>query len=53
MMLIIDQENANFLVSCRLLSKVWEEAHLAKNSESYTLNEYEDVAYFMSLHFII
>eukprot|EP00253_Pinus_taeda_P019332 PITA_19332 len=48
----VDQEIANFLVSCGLLSKAWEEAHLANKSESYALNEYEGIAYvaFPSFH---
>eukprot|EP00253_Pinus_taeda_P015650 PITA_15650 len=48
----VDQEIANFVVSCGLLSKAWEEAHLANSSESYSLNEYEGVAYvaFPSFH---
>eukprot|EP00253_Pinus_taeda_P029005 PITA_29005 len=48
----VDQEIANFLVSCGLLSKAWEEAHLANKSESYSLNEYEGIAYvaFPSFH---
>eukprot|EP00253_Pinus_taeda_P034624 PITA_34624 len=48
----VGQEIATFLVSCGILSKAWEEARLANNSESYTLNEYEGVAYvaFPSFH---
>jgi len=41
----IGQEIATFLVSCGLLPKVWEESLRANNVESFTLNEYEDVAY--------
>ena len=49
---IADQETANFLVSCGLLSKAWEEAQLANKSDSYSVNEYEGVAYvaFPSFH---
>jgi len=46
------QEIATFLVSCGILSKAWEESRLANSSESYSLNEYEGVAYvaFPSFH---
>jgi len=48
----VDQEIATFLVSCGLLSKAWEESRLANNSDTYSLNEYEGVAYvaFPSFH---
>jgi len=47
-----DHEIATFLVSCGILSKAWEESRLANNSETYTVNEYEGVAYvaFPSFH---
>nr|ABR16688.1 unknown [Picea sitchensis] len=41
----IGQEIATFLVSCGLVPKVWEESLRASNVESFTVNEYEDVAY--------
>eukprot|EP00253_Pinus_taeda_P022489 PITA_22489 len=47
-----NHEIATFLVSCGILSKAWEESRLANYSQSYTLNEYEGVAYvaFPSCH---
>eukprot|EP00253_Pinus_taeda_P013158 PITA_13158 len=47
-----DHEIATFLVSCGILPKAWEESRLANYSQSYTLNEFEGVAYvaFPSCH---
>ena len=47
---IVGKEIATFLLSTRILSKSWEESHLASNSESFCVNEYEGVAY-VALHF--
>eukprot|EP00253_Pinus_taeda_P024863 PITA_24863 len=41
----VGQDIATFLVSCGILSKAWEESCFANNSESYSVNEYEGVAY--------
>jgi len=48
----VGQESATFLLSCGILSKAWEVSRLASNSKSFTLNEYEGVAYvaFPSFH---
>jgi len=48
----VGQEIATFLVSCGIVSKAWEESRLASNSEGFSLNEYEGVAYvaFPSFH---
>ena len=47
---IVGKEIATFLLSTGILSKAWEESHLASNSESFSVNEYEGVAY-VALHF--
>jgi hypothetical protein len=49
---ISGQDIATFFVSCGIVPKAWEESRLANNSESYSLNEYEGVAYvaFPSFH---
>ena len=41
----VGKEIATFLLSTRILSKAWEESHLASSSESFSVNEYEGVAY--------
>jgi len=48
----VNEDIATFLVSCGILSKAWEESRLANNSEGFSLNEYEGVAYvaFPSFH---
>jgi hypothetical protein len=48
----VGQETAAFLASCEILSKAWEESHLASNSESFSLKEHEGVVYvaFPSFH---
>jgi len=45
-------EIANFLASCGILSKAWQESLLASNAKTFILNEYEDIAYvaFPSFH---
>ena len=47
---IVGKEIATFLLSTGILSKAWEESHIASNSESFSVNEYEGVAY-VALHF--
>jgi len=48
----VGQETAAFLASCEILSKAWEESHLASNSEIFSLKEHEGVVYvtFPSFH---
>lgn len=41
----VGEEIATSLVSCGMLPKVWEESLRASKAESFTLNEYENVAY--------
>ena len=46
----VGNEIATFLLSTGILFKGWEESHLASNSKSFSVNEYEGVAY-VALHF--
>jgi len=48
----VGQETADFLASCEILSKAWEESGRVNNSESFSLKEHGGVAYvaFPSFH---
>ena len=46
----VGKEIVTFLLSTGILSKGWEESHLASNSESFSVNEYEGVALSMGVN---